>query len=148
MSLINFESVTRLFRHSDADADQQQLLKEVLLMVLARATSADTHVDPAEVSEAQRILAEVTGEQVSAADIQTAAQSAIFERQSLDRYLTQATKKFDDEDRVLILSSLIRIIRTDEHVREFELDYFDRVAHALKATPSEIAGLRAHAPRS
>ncbi len=143
MSLINFESVSRLFRNSDSDADRKQLLKEVLLMVLARATSADTHVDPVEISTAQKILAEVTGEDISASDIQTAAQSAIFERQSLDRYLAQATRRLNDGDRILILKSLIAVIKTDDYVREFEIDYFDRIANALKATPSEIAGLRA-----
>jgi len=143
MSLVNFDAITTLFRSNDGEADQKQLLKEVLLMVLARATSADTNVHPDEIACVQKILADVTGETFSKGDIHTAAQSAIFERQSLDRYLNKATRKLDDADRMLILQSLITVLRTDEHIREFELDYFDRVANALKATPSEIAGLRA-----
>jgi len=143
MSLVKFEAITNLFRNSDTEADQKQLLKEVLLMVLARATSADTNVHPDEIACVQRILAEHTGETFSQGDIHTAAQSAIFERQSLDRYLNKATRKLGDEDRMLIIQALITVLRTDDHIREFELDYFDRVANALKATPSEIAGLRA-----
>lgn len=142
MSLINFESVTNLFRTSSSDADQRQLLKEVLLMVLARATNADKNIDPGELDIVQDILREVTGETLTQGDIHTAANSEIFERQSLDRYLTKATRKLDDEDRILILQSLIRVLNSDNHMREFEIDYFDRVANALKATPSEIAGLR------
>lgn len=143
MSLINFESLTSLFQNSGSDDTSKQLMKEVLLLVLARATSADKNVDPSEIAAVQAVLSEVLGETISAADIKVAGQSELFERQTLDRYLNKAARKLNDEDRVLILQCLIRVLRSDDHIREFELDYFDRVANALKATPSEIAGLRA-----
>lgn len=143
MSLINFESLTSLFQSSGSDETTKQLMKEVLILVLARATSADKNVDPSEIAAVQAVLSEVLGESVSAADIKLASQSELFERQSLDRYLNKAARKLNDEDRVLILQCLVRVLRSDDHIREFELDYFDRVANAMKATPSEIAGLRA-----
>lgn len=143
MSLINFESLTSLFQSSGSDETSKQLMKEVLILVLARATSADKNVDPSEIAAVQAVLSEVLGESVSAADIKLASQSELFERQTLDRYLNKAARKLNDEDRVLILQCLVRVLRSDDHIREFELDYFDRVANALKATPSEIAGLRA-----
>jgi uncharacterized tellurite resistance protein B-like protein len=143
MSLINFESLTSLFQSSGSDETSKQLMKEVLILVLARATSADKNVDPSEIAAVQAVLSEVLGESVSAADIKLASQSELFERQTLDRYLNKAARKLHDEDRVLILQCLVRVLRSDDHIREFELDYFDRVANALKATPSEIAGLRA-----
>jgi uncharacterized tellurite resistance protein B-like protein len=143
MSPVNFSSLTSLFQSSDSEASSAALMKELLILVLARATSADTNVEASEVAAVQATLLDVIGETISEADIRLAAQSEMFERQSLDRYLKKATRKLDDEDRVLILQSLIRVLRSDDHIREFELDYFDRVANALKATPSEIAGLRA-----
>lgn len=143
MSLINFESLTSLFQSSGSDETSKQLMKEVLILVLARATSADKNVDPSEIAAVQAVLSEVLGESVSTADIKLASQSELFERQTLDRYLNKAARKLNDEDRVLILQCLVRVLRSDDHIREFELDYFDRVANALKATPSEIAGLRA-----
>lgn len=143
MSLINFESLTSLFQSSGSDEASERLMKEVLVLVLARATSADKNVDPSEIAAVQAVLSEVLGESVSAADIKLASQSELFERQTLDRYLNKAARKMNDEDRVLILQCLLRVLRSDDHIREFELDYFDRVANALKATPSEIAGLRA-----
>jgi len=143
MSPVNFSSLASLFQSSDSDTSSAALMKELLILVLARATSADTNVEASEVAAVQATLLDVIGETISEADIRLAAQSEIFERQSLDRYLKKATRKLDDEDRVLILQSLIRVLRSDDHIREFELDYFDRVANALKATPSEIAGLRA-----
>jgi uncharacterized tellurite resistance protein B-like protein len=143
MSPVNFSSLASLFQSSDSEASSAALMKELLILVLARATSADTNVEDSEVAAVQATLLDVIGETISEADIRLAAQSEMFERQSLDRYLKKATRKLDDEDRVLILQSLIRVLRSDDHIREFELDYFDRVANALKATPSEIAGLRA-----
>lgn len=145
MSPVNFTSLTSLFQSSDSNGASTQLMRELLILVLARATSADTNVEPEEVATVQAILADVLGETVSEADIKLAATSEMFERQSIDRYLKKATRKLGDEDRILILQSLVRVLRADDHIREFELDYFDRIANALKATPSEIAGLRAGA---
>jgi uncharacterized tellurite resistance protein B-like protein len=143
MSPVNFDSLKSLYHGSDNDTSSNQLLKEILVLVLARATRADTNVEVNEVATVQAILSNVLGETISAADIKLAANSELFERQSLDRSLKKATRKLSDDDRMLILQSLAQVFRADSHVRELELDYFDRVANALKATPSEIAGLRA-----
>jgi uncharacterized tellurite resistance protein B-like protein len=145
MSSVTFDSLKSLFNGADSDSSSRQLLKEILLLVLARATRADTNVEADEITTVQTILAEVLGETINVADIKLAATSEMFERRSLDRSLTKATRKLSDEDRILILHSLARVFRADKHIRELELDYFDRVANALKATPSEIAGLRAGA---
>ena len=121
--------------------DKQELFKEVLLLVLARATRADTNVEAIEIAQVQKALKEVTGEEFSEADILTAASSEVFETQSLERTLSNATSRLTDEDRVTILSCLSGIIKSDTHIRYHELEFFDHVATALRATPSEIAGL-------
>lgn len=143
MSPVKFESLIGLFQSPESEATSKQLLKEVLVVVLARAIRADTNIDPAEVTAVQDVLSDVLQESISAADIRLAASSELFERQSLDRHLKKATRKLSDEDRIVILQSLIHVFCSDDHIRESELDYFDRIANALKATPSEIAGLRA-----
>lgn len=143
MSLGSFNSLKSLFNGADSDSSSNQLLKEILLLVLARATRADTNIEADEISTVQSILANVLGETIDVADIKLAATSEMFERRTLDRTLTKATRKLSDEDRILILQCLNQVFRADNHIREMELDYFDRVANALKATPSEIAGLRA-----
>jgi len=140
MSLINFDSIRELVR-SGGTKDKQELFKEVLLMVLARATRADSNVESVEVTQVQKVLQEQTGEKFSEADVLTAASSEIFETQSLERYLSSATRKLSEGERIAILGSLADIIRSDAEVRYTELDFFDRVATALRATPSEIAGI-------
>lgn len=141
MSLLNFESITKLVRESGEKKQKQELFKEVMVMVLARATRADSNVEKVEIAQVRDVLKETTGEDFSEADILTAASSAAFESRSLERYLSSATRKLTENERVIILSSLAAIIRSDDEVRYFELDFFDKVALALKATPSEIAGL-------
>jgi len=141
MSLLNFESITKLVRESGEKKHKQELFKEVMLMVLARATRADSNVEKVEIAQVRKVLKETTGEEFSEADILTAASSAAFEKQSLERYLASATRKLSESERVIILSSLATVIRSDDEIRHFELDFFDKVALALKATPSEIAGL-------
>lgn len=140
MSLINFDSIRELVR-SGGTKDKQELFKEVLLMILARATRADSNVESVEVTQVQKVLEEQTGEKFSAADVRTAASSEIFETQSLERYLSSATRKLSEGERIAILGALANIIRSDAEIRYSELDFFDRVATSLRATPSEIAGM-------
>ena len=142
MSLVNFSSITKLLSDNKRRAKhKQELFQEVMLMVLSRVTRADSNIESSEISRVQEVLKAELGQDISEAEIRTAASSQIFEEQSLDRFLATATRKFDERERVVILSSLVSVIRSDENVRSFELDFFDRVALALRATPSEIAGL-------
>lgn len=141
MSLIDFGAIKRLLNHSPDD-EQQQVFREAVVMVLSRATSADSNIEPVEITTVQAVLKEVLDEDVSEADIRTAAASAVFENQPLEKYLSSVTRKISSTQRMIIIESLATVIRSDDLIRHFELDFFDRVANAMRATPSEIAGLR------
>ncbi|GAB5500445.1 MAG: hypothetical protein PsegKO_27560 [Pseudohongiellaceae bacterium] len=142
MSLINFSAIRELVGSGTAK-HKQELFQETMLMVLARATRVDSNVESVEVAQVKAALKEHTGVDFSDADIRTAASSEIFASQSLERYLTSATRKLSESERVAVLDALASIIRSDEEIRYTELDFFDRVATSLRATPSEIAGLLA-----
>lgn len=142
MSLINFDSISKLVRdNKNKTQHKQELYQEVLVMVLARATRADSNVEKVEITKVREVLKQQLNIDFSEAEIRTAASSEIFESQSLERYLSSATRKLDERERTVILASLASVIRSDEEIRVFELDFFDRVALALRASPSEIAGL-------
>ena len=64
-----------------------------------------------------------------------------FERSPLEKYLSSVGHKLDSESRVTILKYLADVVRADGRVSHFETDYFDMVAGALNATPSELVGL-------
>ena len=141
MALIDFSTIKDLITDLSAGKDEEVLFKEVLLLVLARATRADSNVESIEVEHIQKALRELTGEEFSRGDILTASSSEIYETQSLERTLANAARKLGQEKRSVILSCLADLIRADSSIRDQELEFFDQVATALKATPSEIAGL-------
>ena len=141
MALIDFSTIKDLITDLSAGKDEEVLFKEVILLVLARATRADSNVESIEVEHIQKALRELTGEEFSRGDILTASSSEIYETQSLERTLANAARKLGQEKRSVILSCLADLIRADSSIRDQELEFFDQVATALKATPSEIAGL-------
>ena len=142
MALIDFSTIKELISDRGAGKNQEVLFKEVLLLVLARAARADSNIESIEVAQVKTALKEVTGDEFSDADILTAASSEIYETQSLKRTLTKAARKLSEEDKITILSCLASLIRADDQIRYPELEFFDHVANALHATPSEIAGLQ------
>ena len=148
MGLVDFGNILKFIRGGEPTPEEKkQLFKEAALMALARATSADTNIHHLEVEAVQQILKRVTGEEVSVADVRVAAGSELFEKQPLEKYLSGVGRKLEAGDRMTIMHSLAEVIRSDERVSRFETDYFDMVANALKATPSEIMGLVVEAPQ-
>ena len=141
MALIDFSTIKDLITDLSAGKDEEVLFKEVILLVLARATRADSNVESIEVEHIQKALKELTGEEFSRGDILTASSSESYKTQSLERTLANAARKLGQEKRSVILSCLADLIRADSSIRDQELEFFDQVATALKATPSEIAGL-------
>jgi uncharacterized tellurite resistance protein B-like protein len=141
MALIDFSTIKDLITDLSAGKDEEVLFKEVILLVLARATRADSNVESIEVEHIQKALKELTGEEFSRGDILTASSSEIYETQSLERTLANAARKLGQDKRSMILSCLADLIRADSSIRYQELEFFDQVATALKASPSEIAGL-------
>ena len=140
MSLVDFSSIKELIQVKSGKG-KDELFKEVLLLILARATSVDSNVESIEVENVQKAIKELTGDEISKGDILTASSSEIYETQSLERALGKASRKLDQEKTAIILNCLSDLIRADGSIRYQELEFFDRVATALKASPSEIAGL-------
>jgi uncharacterized tellurite resistance protein B-like protein len=142
MSLVRFESVLKALR-ADGDPtpeENQELFCEVVLMTLARATSADCHIEHIEVETVQRVVKEITDVDVTADDVTVAANSRLFEKEPLENYLAGVRRKIDSRQRAILLRCLADVIRSDEQTNSSEMIYFDMVAKALDAAPSEIAG--------
>jgi uncharacterized tellurite resistance protein B-like protein len=142
MAIIDLGNVLKIFSGSKASpAAHEELVKEVMLMTLARASSADTNTKPVEVDTVQRVLKEVTGETFSTADIHVAASSEIFERAPLEKYLSSVASALTPHDRATVARSLAEVIRSDVKVTEQETAFFNRVVAALGVTAAELAGL-------
>ena len=143
MALINFSSLKSMISNRGDGNDTKALFEEVLLLVLARASRVDSNIDSIEIRHVQRALKEITGTEYSEAEVQTAASSEIFETQSLEKTLSKASGKLSSENKAAILRCLAELLQSDDVIRDPELEFFDHVAVALRASPSEIAGLKA-----
>lgn len=144
MSISNLSRIMEMFNLGDKELsadEKKELVEEVLLMTLARATSADCNIDSVEVESVQAIIKEATGSDVSEQDIRIAAISDLFKEASLKRYLQKVGGRIDVADRQLVVSSLGKLIKVDGKVSPFEVDFFNEVVEALGLTPAELAGL-------
>jgi len=142
MALINFSSLKNMISNRGEDNDTKALFQEVLLLVLARASRVDSNIDSIEVRHVQKALKDATGAEYSEADVQTAASSEIFETQSLEKTVAKASGKLSSDNKAAILRCLAELLRSDDVIRDPELEFFDHIAVALRASPSEIAGLK------
>ena len=142
MAIADLSSILKLFGESSPDEDQQEaLFAEVLLMVLARASSSDANIDPVELKTIQAIIRRETGEELSEADIRKAGRSELYETVNLRKYLRSVQGRISDEKRTDIVRALAEVIKSDSTVSVLEIDFFNRVADALRITPAELAGL-------
>ena len=142
MSIASLGGVLKIFGGSEPTPEEQaQLAKEVMLMTLARATSADTNIKAVEVDKVREVLLAHTGEDFPAADVRVAAQSAIYESAPLDKYLASSAKKLPVKDRADIAQALAEVIKADGRVSSPEEDFFNNVANALALTPAQLVGI-------
>ena len=142
MSISSLKGVLKIFGGGDLSPEEEaQLFKEVALMTLARATSADSNINQVEVEKARSVLVASTGEDFSEADIRVAAQSAIFESAPLERYVRSSARKLSWWHRLSIARALAEVSKVDERVSELEINFFNQIAGALDLTPSQLIGL-------
>lgn len=141
MAIADLSTVLDVFRGKKTDQDGEELFREVMLMTLARATSSDANIDPCEVTTVQKILKEETGQDFTEADIRKASRPTLFDDAPFSKYLASVRKRLDSSEISHIVQALARVIKSDTNVRELEIDFFNTVADALRATPAEIVGL-------
>ncbi len=142
MAIADLKNVLKIFGGSDVSEEHEnELFKEVLLMTLARAADADINIQTVEVERIQEILKEHTGEEFTRADIRVAARSELYAEATLIKYLNSVHKKMKPEHRAETIQALADVFRSDKNVSVLEVDFFDKVAEALRVTPSQMAGL-------
>ena len=98
MSIASLAGVLKIFGGSDPSPEEQaQLAKEVMLMTLARATAADTNIKAIEIEKVREVLLARTGEDIPAADVRVAANSRMYEKAPLDKYISSSAKKLVED---------------------------------------------------
>lgn len=142
MSISSLSEVLKIFGGAEPTAEElEQLAEEVMLMVLARATAADSNIAGVEIDTVRAMIRERLGKDLEDAEIRIAANSAIYEKQPLQKYVASAAKKLPREDRVGILDALAAVIRADDKVGAREIDFYNEVAGAMAVTYADVIGL-------
>lgn len=123
--------------------EESDLLHDTLLRTLARMSYADSNVHCGEVETIQKIYQDVTGKEVSAADIRVASRADLYEREPFDKYLLGVQKNISTDDKMVIMRALADVIRVDGNVSPSEIDFFNEVGNALKLNPADLKELTA-----
>ena len=135
MPLSALSNVLKFFGAKEpTEEERQELVHELMLMTLARATKADSNIENCEVETVRRIVNTHTGREVSAADVRVAALSELYETAPLTKYLKKTGAKLSHEERAGILEALGEVIESDTKVRAQELEFFNAVAKALNVS--------------
>ena len=142
MSTSSFSNILKIFGGAEPTAEEKkELFKEAALMTLARATASDTNIKAVEVETVRLIVEQVTGEELTDAEVRVAANSKLYETAPLEKYLARVGRIIDVKDRITIAEALAEVIVSDEKVTAKETAFFNMVADAFQLTPAELAGL-------
>lgn len=125
--------------------EEGNLLHDTLLRTLARMSYADANINCGEVDTIRNIYKDVTGEDVSEADVRVASRADLYERLPFDKYLSGVQKKISTEDKMVIMRALAEVIRVDGNVSPGEIDFFNEVGRALKLNPADLKELTGEA---
>ncbi|MEM6301918.1 MAG: TerB family tellurite resistance protein [Pseudomonadota bacterium] len=140
MALVDFNKVLQLFGDTPS-GDDPDLFRELFVLVMARATDADSYTHPAEITTVQEVIKGELGEELSDGEIRTAALSKVYESAPLHKCLSDAANKLSMDQRRSILTGLVTVMRADQHVSSREADFFNSVVQALNLTAADAAGL-------
>lgn len=142
MGIADLSGVLKVFSGGELTEEElATLFKEVLLMVLARASSSDANIAKIEVTSIQTMLKEATGDDFTEQQIRQAANSALYEKAPFLKYLGRVHKKLNSSQRAMIASSLVGLMKSDLLVSILEVEFFNNVAKALDISPAELVGL-------
>ena len=143
MAIADVSSVLKIFGGSSpSEEKQKELYREALLMTLARASESDANIHPVEVETIQQIMQRETGQELTEADIRKAARPERYQLVKLRRYLRSVQRQLRAEDRIKIMQALADVIKSDAQINVLEIDFYNRVADALRITLAELLGLK------
>ena len=142
MALADLAKVLKIFGGSEPTPEERaDLAKEVMLMVLSRATAADTNIKQIEVDTVRRVLKAHTKTEFAGSDIRVAASTPLYEKAPLDRYVASAARKLDTKTRLDIAHALKEVVHSDSRVSDHEISFFNNIVNALDLTPAQLMGI-------
>lgn len=141
MSLVDLDHIRGWFKEEHSAKEDNAEFRELLVMILSRATDADSYTHPAEVATVQRVLKDVLGEDVSEKDIRVAALSELYEKVPLEKCIARVGPALTLDERRIITGSLVAVLEADDNIASSEADFFNMVCASLRLSYADVAGL-------
>lgn len=141
MATIDLSYIRNLFGDNFKTEGDEEAFRELMVMVLARATDADCYTHPAEVEAVQRVIKEHLDEDISEEDIHGVATTDLYQSAPLEKYISRLAPKLSIEQRKTIVHGLMEVLVSDGQVAASEIEYFNGVVMALRLTYAEVVGL-------
>ena len=115
--------------------------EDAIIKTLSVMTKADIHISQVEVDVVQAVIKEELGIELSSAEIRVAAVSEYSQDYDIASYLKKVSSKLELDDKKLIMRSLVRVVRADNHVSDQEKKMFNKVAKALALSAADLVSL-------
>lgn len=142
MNINSFRLMKLIFNDDELlRGKQQELYAETMFMVLSGAARADLNIEMVEVNRIRDILMDKLERDFSAADIQLAGETELFETAPIQKYVARASKVLTVEQRQNILQAMLDVFESDGSMGMLETDYFNTIGEALHLKPSEMLAL-------
>ena len=125
----------------DASLSDDELAHEALLKTLARMTDADFNIMEVEIDSVCKVFKDLTGKDITSADVRVAAKGDFFEEAKFQTYLGGVAGRVTKDHKILIMKGLATVMKADGIVDPLEVDFFNDVAKALKMEPGDLIGL-------
>ena len=91
-----------------------------MFATLARTAAADSNVKEVEVKKVQEIMRRVDSNDYSAAVINVAAKSQLFEQMPLQQFVSRAARQLSLDDRREVAQAIAEVCKADGRVSEME----------------------------
>lgn len=139
MSNYDFSLIKSVFKDGKiSKKDEDDLFREVMFMVLTRASAADLHIETIEVELIIEILKDSLGIEFSEADIRIASNASLYKTASLEKYVKKCAKGLSAERRMDVMNALARLFKSDGTTGVLEADFFNQIGNALGLTPAQL----------
>jgi len=117
---------------------EDDLFKELIFLVLTRASAADLNIQCVEVQLIIDMLKEAIGIEFSEADIRIASSTSLYQAASLEKHIKKCSKKVSPERRMDVLNALAKLFKSDGTTGVLETDFFNQIGDALDLTPAQL----------
>ena len=138
---MDLSHIRSLFSSGYQNEGDSKAYRELMVMILTRATDADCYAHPAEVQAVQTVIKRHLGEELTEEQVTDVSHCDLYQEAPLEKYIARLAPRLSLQQRRDIVVALMEVLQSDGQVAATEAEYFNSVVHSLRMTYAEVAGL-------